>query len=197
MRCKFTHNSKTKGQYPLIPPFFNFFANQFIHMSNITLNQSHIDYIKKNFTSSFKFRTMMFSMLPMGWLSGMKVTVLDEEKCSVTVPYKRWNKNPFKSTFWAVLGMAAEMSSGAILVMYTHKQKPSVAMLVVNCEGEFYKKATDITTFTCVGSQQIKAAILETMETKQPVLIPLEMDGYNKAGELVSKFKFTWSVKAR
>ncbi len=166
-------------------------------MSEIKLNPAGIEFIKKNFSNSFKFRMAMFKMLPMGWLSGMKVTHLDEQKCSVSVPYKRWNKNPFKSTFWAVLGMAAEMSSGALLVMFTHKQKPSVAMLVVNCEGEFFKKATDVTTFTCTGGEQVKKAILSTMTSKEPVLIPLEMEGTNKAGEVVAKFKFTWSVKAR
>lgn len=166
-------------------------------MSEITLKKEGIDFIKKNFGSKTKFRLAMFKMLPMGWLSGMTVTHLDEEKCSVQVPYKRWNKNPFKSTFWAVLGMAAEMSSGALLVMFTHKQKPSVAMLVVDCHGEFFKKATDVTTFTCEGGAQVKAAILETMASKNPVLIPLEMQGTNAAGEVVAKFKFTWSVKAR
>ncbi len=165
-------------------------------MSN-TLNPEHIQYIQKSFSSSFKFRMAMFNMLPMGWLSGMRIKELNNERCVVTVPYKRWNKNPFRSTFWAVLGMAAEMSSGALLVMYTHKQKPSVAMLVVNCTGEFFKKATDVTTFTCNDAAKVKAAILETMETGEPVLIPCQMEGYNQANELVARYSFTWSVKAR
>lgn len=161
------------------------------------LNPEPIQYIQRTFKNGFKFRMAMFSMLPMGWLCGMKVIELNDELCSVSVPYKRWNKNPFKSTFWAVLGMAAEMSSGALLVMYTHKQKPSIAMLVANCHGEFYKKATDLTTFTCRDAQKIKSAILETMETGEGVMIPCEMDGHNQAGELVARFNFTWSVKAR
>jgi hypothetical protein len=89
------------------------------------------------------------------------------------------------------------MSSGALLVMYTHKQKPSIAMLVANCTGEFHKKATGVTTFTCKDAPKVKAAILETMETGEPVLIPCEMEGYNEANELIAKFTFTWSVKAR
>lgn len=161
------------------------------------LNPEHIHYIQKSFKNKLKFRMALFNILPMGWLSGMRITELNEELCSVTVPYKRWNKNPFRSTFWAVLGMAAEMSSGALLVMYTNKQKPSIAMLVADCKGEFHKKATDVTTFTCKDGLKIKAAILETMETGEGVLIPCEMEGLNKAGELVAKFSFTWSVKAR
>ena len=159
--------------------------------------REHIEYIQKNFTNSLKFRMTMFKMLPMGYLSGMKINELTDEKCSVTVPFKRRNKNPFKSTFWAVLGMAAEMSSGALLLMYTFKQKPSVAMIVMKCEGEFIKKATDITTFTCNDGLKIKEAINKTALTGEPELIECNMTGENKAGEEVAKFTFTWSVKAR
>jgi len=161
------------------------------------LDQSKIEYIQNTFKNSFKFRLMLFKMLPMGWLSGMKISKLTNEQCDVTVPYKRWNKNPFKSTFWAVLGMAAEMTSGAMLIMYTHKQKPSIAMLVVNCSGEFSKKAIGVTTFSCKDGEMIRNAILETMKTKEPVLIPATMIGVNKAGEEVARYSFTWSVKAR
>ncbi len=160
-------------------------------------NQEHIDFIKKTFNNKSKFKLLLFKILPMGFLSGMKITELNEERCIVTVPYKRLNKNPFKSTFWAVLGMAAEMSSGALMTLYTHKQKPSISMLVANCEGEFIKKATDITTFTCNDGALIKTKIIEAIKTKEGQIIPTTMVGKNKAGEVVAKFKFTWTVKAR
>jgi hypothetical protein len=164
---------------------------------NFQFDHSQIEFIKKSFTNNFKFRFSLFKILPMGFLSGMKISKLTEEKCSVTVPYKRKNKNPFRSTFWAVLGMAAEMSSGALLIMYTHKQKPSVAMIIVNCKGNFVKKATDITTFTCNDGQKIKQAIKTAIEKEEPQLIECDMAGVNEAGEEVANFTFTWSVKAR
>ena len=160
-------------------------------------NQTQIDYIQNNFINNFKFRLNLFKILPMGFLSGMKISELTEEKCSVTVPYKRKNKNPFKSTFWAVLGMAAEMSSGALLIMFTHKQKPSVAMIIVNCTGNFVKKATDKTTFTCSDGQKIKEAVKTAIENEEAQLIECHMKGVNEAGEEVANFTFTWSVKAR
>ena len=80
-------------------------------------NPKNQEYVKKNFKNGFKFRLLLFKILPMGFLSGMRIKELNDEKCIVTVPYKWINKNPFKSTFWAVLGMAAEMSSGALIVM--------------------------------------------------------------------------------
>ena len=160
-------------------------------------NKTQIEYIQKNFTNNLKFRFNLFKILPMGFLSGMKVKELTEEKCSVTVPYKRKNKNPFQSTFWAVLGMAAEMSSGALLIMFTHKQKPSVAMIIVNCKGNFVKKATDITTFTCSDGHKIKEAVKTAIQKEEAQLIACHMKGVNEAGEEVANFTFTWSVKAR
>lgn len=162
-----------------------------------TFNQKHIDFIKSTFNSNLKFKLMLFKILPMGYLAGMKVTELNEEFCSVSVPYKRRNKNPFKSTFWAVLGMAAEMSSGALMTLYTHKQKPSISMLVADCKGEFVKKATDITTFTCNDGPLIKAKIIKAINTNEAQIIPTTMVGKNKAGEIIANFSFTWSIKAR
>ncbi len=162
-----------------------------------TFNQEHINFVKKTFNNSLKFRLMLFKILPMGFLSGMKITELNEELCTVNVPYKRLNKNPFNSTFWAVLGMAAEMSSGGLMTLYTHKQKPSISMLVADCKGEFIKKATDVTSFTCSDGALIKAKIIEAIKTKEGQIIPTTMVGKNEAGEVVAKFLFTWTIKAR
>ncbi|MFT5602206.1 MAG: hypothetical protein ACI9N1_002458 [Flavobacteriales bacterium] len=163
----------------------------------MALDQKKIEFIQNNFKNSLKFRLTLYKILPMGWLSGMKVKELDEQKCVITVPYKRWNKNPFKSTFWAVLGMAAEMSSGAILTMYTYKQSPSIAMLVMSCEGNFVKKATGITTFTCNDSALIKSSIDKAITSGEAVIIPTTMEGKNDKGELVASFIFNWSIKVR
>ena len=69
--------------------------------------------IRKFAVKSFFFRTYLILNLPMGFLSGMKIKKLEENQCEVTIPFKWINKNPFKSTFWAVLGMGAEMNTAA------------------------------------------------------------------------------------
>lgn len=162
-----------------------------------TLDREKIDYVQRNFRNNFKFRLMLWKELPMGFASKMKIKELTDERCQVTVPYNRKNKNPFQSTFWAVLGMAAEMSSGAMMLQYTHGQKPSVAMLVADCHAEFVKKATDVTTFTCNDGLKIRAAIEKTIETGEPELIECKMVGANEAGEVLTNWIFNWSVKAR
>ena len=76
----------------------------------------------------------------MGFISGMRIKALDEKKCVVSVPYKWLNKNPFKSTFWAVLGMGAEMNTAALILQYTLNHKPTISTLPLKCNAEFIKK---------------------------------------------------------
>lgn len=166
-------------------------------MPQFQFDPAPIAYIQKSFTSGFKFRMAMFSVLPLGFWIGMRVRELNENRCVVTVPYKRLNKNPFRSTFWAVLGMAAEMSSGAILTMFTHQQKPSISLLVGSQTGKFMKKAVGITTFVCESGQAIQAAVVKAAETGESVEVLCPVIGYNAAQEPICEFTFTWSLKAR
>ena len=92
----------------------------------------------------------------MGFLSGMRIKRLNEEQCTVSVPFKWINKNPFKSTFWAVLGMAGEMSTAALILQYTYKHKPSFSTLPLKCEADFNKKAVGVTSFICNDGIMIK-----------------------------------------
>ena len=160
-------------------------------------DQQQIKWMQANFRNAFKFRMILLSRLPMGFLSGMKITEMTHETCKVSVPYKWLNKNPFKSTFWAVLGMAAEMSSGALLLSYTFKTKPSIATLIVANSATYHKKAVGNTTFVCNSGKEIGDAVKRAIDTGEAQEVVAPMTGYNDAGEVVAEFSFTWSMKAR
>ncbi|MAE14844.1 MAG: thioesterase [Crocinitomicaceae bacterium] len=161
------------------------------------MNPHHSSKLRKFAVRPFFFKTYLLLKLPMGFLSGMKIRKLNEEKCKVTVPYKWINKNPFKSTFWAVLGMGAEMNTAALILQYTYKHQPSISTLPLKCESEFFKKATGITHFTCNDGHLIKEKINIAINSKEPVIIEAYSIGLNNNSETICKFKFTWSVKVK
>jgi hypothetical protein len=70
-------------------------------------------------------------------------------------------------------------------------------MLVVKTEGEYFKKATDKTTFTCDSGLEIKKTIEEAVATGEGRTIRVKTVGKNKSGELVAEFHITWSFKTR
>ncbi|MFT3700894.1 MAG: DUF4442 domain-containing protein [Agriterribacter sp.] len=144
-----------------------------------------------------KFRFFLITRLPSAYFSGVRVKHISEEKCVVTVPYKWFSRNPFQSTYFACLAMAAEMSTGALTLAHIYKRTPSVSMLITDMSAEYYKKATNITTFTCKDGLALRDAVEEAIAANSSNIISVKSIGTNEAGELVAEFSFTWSLKVR
>jgi hypothetical protein len=143
------------------------------------------------------FNLFLMGQLPMGFIAGLKVKKTDLEECQITVPYRWMNQNPFRSTYFAVLSMAAEMSTGMLALMMTKDSKPSVSMLVTHLEADFVKKATGITTFSCSEGKQINDAIEKAIITGEGQTYNATSIGTSKTGEVEAKFLIQWSFKAR
>lgn len=144
-----------------------------------------------------KFRMFLFSKLPAAYFAGVRVRDADEAKCVVTVPYKWLSQNPFRSTYFACLSMAAEMSTGALAMAHLYKIDPPVSMLVVKVESEYFKKATNRSSFICEDGALFRKAIEETTATGEARSVRARSVGTNKAGEVVAEFYITWSFKVK
>ncbi len=144
-----------------------------------------------------KFRLFLLSGLPSAYFAGVRIKSISEEKCVVTVPYKWFSKNPFRSTYFACLAMAAEMSTGALALANIYKRSPSVSMLVTEMSGAYYKKATGITSFVCRDGIALRDAVEEAIAANGDNIITVQTSGTNEAGEVVAVFNFTWSFKVR
>lgn len=147
--------------------------------------------------TSFAFNFFLFYKLPAAYFSGVRMVKLTEEECQVKVPYKWFSQNPFKSTYFACLAMAGEMSTGIPCMMAIDKLKPKVSMLVVDLQATFTKKAVAITTFTCTDIAKIYETVNKAIETKVGQTVETKAVGRNKTGEEVATFKITWSFKSK
>ncbi len=139
----------------------------------------------------------LFSKLPAAYFAGVRVREADEQRCVVTVPYKWLSQNPFRSTYFACLSMAAEMSTGALAMAHLYKINPPVSMLVVKVESEYFKKATGRTSFVCEDGGLFDKAIEETIATGEARTVKAKSIGKNKDGEVVAEFYITWSLKVK
>lgn len=144
-----------------------------------------------------KFRMFLLAKLPSAFFSGVRIRGLEENKCDVSVPFKWFSQNPFRSTYFACLSMAAEMSTGVLALGHIYKREPAVSMLVIKTDGEYFKKAIDRTTFTCEDGNIIKKTIEDAITSGEGKTIKARSVGRNKAGEVVAEFYITWSFKMK
>jgi len=144
-----------------------------------------------------KINAFLFFKLPAAWWTGVRLRSLDDKKAVVTVTHRWINQNPFRSMYWAVQGMAAELSTGVMVSRLIAQTGKPVSMLVANNKGSFSKKAKGRITFTCMDGHKISEALDKTIETGEGQTLWMNSTGVNKEGITVSDFSFEWTIKLK
>ena len=138
----------------------------------------------------------MLFKLPAAWLSGVRLSLINDSRCEVKVKFKWINQNPYRSMFWAVQGMAAELTTGMLLTNSIQNSKANISMLLVSNKSSFYKKAVGKLTFACEEGENAKKLINSTIQNTTSKAW-FKAKGYDETGDLVSEFDFEWSCKKR
>lgn len=155
----------------------------------------HLSSFQEQMKNPIRNNFFLLMKLPMAFLAGLKITEITEEKCVVQVKYKWLNTNPFKSMYFAVLSMAAELSTGSLSMGSLYKRNPAVSMLVIKSEGNYFKKAVGKISFTCTMGNEINQAVEQAIATSTSQTIRVQTIGKNEQSEVVAEYFFTWSFK--
>ena len=141
----------------------------------------------------------LFNMfkLPAAYFTGIRVKSINEKSCEVSVKHRWINQNPFKSMFWAVQGMAAELTTGALVMGKIKGSGRQISMLVLNNKATFTKKATGRIFFTCTDGDKVDNAIAKSIETGEGQTVWMQSVGKNSEGIEVSTFNFEWTLKVK
>jgi len=152
---------------------------------------------KKLANNSFLLKLFFIRRLPMAFLNGLRIIELDEKHASVSVPYNYLTKNPFRSLYFAVQSMAAELSSGVMAISEVTATHRPVSMLIFDMNANFKKKARSKVVFTCNDGDVISRAVQQTLKTGEGQTVNITSIGIDEAGDEVSEFQFTWTFKAK
>lgn len=154
-------------------------------------------HFRQQITNPYKFRFFMLQRLPSALFAGLRIKAFDEQHSVVTVKYTWFNQNPFRSMYFAIQSMAAEMSTGLLASGQVHQRNPAVSMLVIGLEAKFMKKAVDTVSFTCMQGNVIRETVEAVIATGESKVITCQSIGTNMAGEIVSEFWIKWSFKVK
>ena len=99
--------------------------------------------------------------------------------------------------FWAVQGMAAELSTGAMVIDQIRERAKPISMLVASNKAVFTKKARGKITFRCEDGTLIQEALDQTVNTGEGQTFWMKSVGINEDGVEVATFQFEWTVKLK
>ncbi len=152
---------------------------------------------KNKSLSPTKVNAFMFFKLPSAWWSGVRLKQLNSTTAVSEVKHKWFNQNPFNSMYFAVQAMAAELTTGALVMQEIQKSGHKISMLVAENQSFFHKKATGKIRFECHQGQEVNQIIQKCIKSKDGEKLNLKSQGYNEKNELVSHFQFVWTIKLK
>ncbi len=143
------------------------------------------------------FRLFLLRKLPLAWLAGIRLQTLGPEVATVTIRHRWLNQNPFRSLYFGAQAMAAELSTGLLVMQHTWQRQPGVSMLVTGMQAEFIRKATGLLTFSCPDGPALRAAVEATLANGEGQTVDATSVGTDESGAVVARFTFRWAVKRR
>lgn len=145
----------------------------------------------------WKFRLYLLKNLPMALLAGLRIRSFTDQEASVSVPFGYLTQNPFRSTYFACLAMAGELASGIQVLDAASRSDVKISTLVTGIEGQFFKKATGTTTFSCKDGDAIRQAVFQASEQNDPVTVFTISKGVDPEGQAIADFTVIWSFKRK
>lgn len=144
-----------------------------------------------------QFNRFILFKLPSAYICGVRLLELNSYSAIAKVKFRWINQNPFKSIYFAVLAMAAELSTGTLVLKQTQESNVRFSTLVVGMNAQFLKKAVGTVHFTCSDGANIQEYIQTAISTKEGVAFTLSSIGVDEMGDEVARFEFSWSIKVK
>lgn len=148
------------------------------------------------FTPS-KINMFLFLKLPTAYWSGVRLKYIDDNSSLTTVKHSWRNQNPFNSMYFAVQAMAAELSTGVLVMKKIGDSGKKISMLVANNTSSFTKKATGRINFKCSDGLLVELTIQKAIDTGEGQTLWMKSVGTNEKGEQVSEMNFEWTIKVK
>ena len=144
---------------------------------------------------SIKFRMFSLLSMPTARFAGLRMDRIDDEICATSIPGGWRSQNPFKTMYWAVQGMGAELATGAAPFAISRAMPEKLRMFVVGTEATFTKRAKGRITFTCDEVSSARNAIEKSMDSGESVECDIQSTGRDSSGDIVSEWIFKWNFR--
>jgi len=144
-----------------------------------------------------KINLFLFFKLPAAFWCGVRTKTITPDACTTSVRHRWINQNPFQSMYFAVQAMAAELSTGALVMYHIKESGQNISMLVANNKATYSKKATGRINFRCEDGAALSQAIAKAIATGEGVTVWMKSIGTNQSNETVSETHFEWTLKVK
>ena len=157
------------------------------------INENDLFKEYKKIRSPARFLVWSLWKFPSSRFAGLRIDRLDNDACIVSIPGGWRSQNPFKSMYWAVQGMGAELATAGVPLAIVRSIPENVRTLVAGQQSKFIKKAKGRISFTCEDGHLAMEAIERSMKNGKSVNVDISATGHDASGDVVSEWIFNWN----
>lgn len=140
-------------------------------------------------------QAVLWARMPLLALVSPSVEVLDADRCLVEIPFGWRNRNIFGTMYFAASMMAAEMTTGGLVLFHNAVRPEKFSYIVRSVSADFAKPARSRVSFECVQGDDVAAMFEEAMQSGERINRVLEVVGRREDGVEVARVKVEWSIR--
>ena len=154
----------------------------------------------KSIRDTLFLRSWSFLKVPMIWACQPWVLELDERRCVVRFPLRRFTRNHLGSMYFGALSVGADVAGGLIAMRQIQAQGDRVSLVFKDFKAEFLKRPEADVHFTCVQGEQILERVRMATGSGERENLPVEITATCPSisgDEPVARFVLTLSLKLK
>ena len=146
--------------------------------------------------ANFFLKAFTISKIPLLFITGVFVKSLEENSCTLRIPFIKIVKNHLGSMYFGALSMGAEACIVMLAVNKINQTGEKISFVFKSFKADFQKRAVGPTDFICDQGELIDELISETLETRERCHKLIKSVAKTN-GEIVAEFELELSLKVQ
>lgn len=141
-------------------------------------------------------KAFAITRVPLLFATGAKVNEINDDRCSIRIPFIKLIKNHLGSVYFGALAIGADACVGLLAAHKIHHSGHSISLVFKSFSAQFLKRAEGPTFFICEEGKKIDELIAETIASGERVHRVIQAKAVTH-GETVAEFTLELSLKKR
>lgn len=138
-----------------------------------------------------------FAKIPIIGFIKPRLIVLDDEKATVKIRFRRRSKNHLNSMYFGALAVGADVAAGLHAFYFAEKMGKKVSFAFKGMNAEFLMRAESDIEFISEDGAKVSDAMNRSLESGERINEPIMVLAKNTKNEVVATFEMIVSVKVK
>ena len=153
------------------------------------------------FKQTCRLRLMGLFRIPLLGSVRPSVVEMDEHRCVIRVPLRRWSKNHLGSMYFGALAIGADCAGGILAVEQLRRRKAKVSLVFKSFKAEFIKRPEADVYFLCEEGARIRdlvdRVLVSDKRLAEMISITAAVRGPEGAYDPVARFELELTLKKK